>query len=82
MPKINEVFDRNPIFQVGQLRALVTPDIFEVIDWLKIFHTRYTSVRGLVSLEEPPLLFVRGFYRSRCHRRIWGYGVVRRLSRS
>ena len=27
------MFDRNPPFTVKQLRALVTPDVFEVIDW-------------------------------------------------
>ncbi len=31
--KINAIFDRNPAFTVGQLEALVTPDVFEVIDW-------------------------------------------------
>lgn len=31
------LFDRNPPFTVNQLKALVTPDIFEVIDWPKIF---------------------------------------------
>ena len=31
------VFDRNPPFTTHQLKALVTPDVFEVIDWPGIF---------------------------------------------
>ena len=34
--KVNARFDRNPAFTVGQLKALVTPDVFEVIDWPRI----------------------------------------------
>jgi nucleoside-diphosphate-sugar epimerase len=38
------IFDRNPPFTTTQLRALVTPDIFEVIDWPKIFGVRPTPL--------------------------------------
>ncbi len=37
MLQLNALFDRNPAFTVKQLAALVTPDIFEVIDWPGIF---------------------------------------------
>jgi nucleoside-diphosphate-sugar epimerase len=43
--KINALFDRNPAFTVGQLKALVTPDIFEVIDWPGIFGVRATPLQ-------------------------------------
>jgi hypothetical protein len=43
--QINAVFDRNPAFTVKQLRALVTPDIFEVIDWPAIFGIQSTPLR-------------------------------------
>lgn len=35
--KMNAMFDKNPAFTVGQLKALVTPDVFEVINWPEIF---------------------------------------------
>ncbi|MGA1983151.1 MAG: NAD(P)-dependent oxidoreductase [Acidobacteriaceae bacterium] len=35
--RVNALFDGDPAFTVGQLKALVTPDIFEVIDWPGIF---------------------------------------------
>src|ERR1700728_3859671 len=35
--KVNAIFDSDPAFTVGQLKALVTPDVFEVIDWPGIF---------------------------------------------
>jgi nucleoside-diphosphate-sugar epimerase len=35
--KTYAVVDRNPPFTVTQLKALVTPDLFEVIDWPGIF---------------------------------------------
>ena len=35
--KAYAMFDRNPPFTTKQLRALVTPDMFEVIDWPGIF---------------------------------------------
>jgi nucleoside-diphosphate-sugar epimerase len=39
------VADRNPPFTTKQLEALVTPDIFEVIDWPGIFGVRATPLR-------------------------------------
>jgi nucleoside-diphosphate-sugar epimerase len=37
--------DRNPPFTTQQLRALVTPDVFEVIDWPTIFGVRATPLQ-------------------------------------
>lgn len=45
MLKFNALFDRNPAFTVGQLEALVTPDVFEVIDWPAIFGVRATPLQ-------------------------------------
>ena len=42
--KTNAIFDKNPAFTVEQLEALVTPDVFEVIDWPSIFNVRSTSL--------------------------------------
>ncbi len=42
--KTNAIFDKNPAFTVKQLEALVTPDVFEVIDWPSIFNVRSTSL--------------------------------------
>jgi nucleoside-diphosphate-sugar epimerase len=39
------LFDRDPPFTTKQLEALVTPDIFEVIDWPKIFGVKATPLR-------------------------------------
>lgn len=39
------MFDSNPPFTTQQLRALVTPDIFEVTDWPAIFDVRPTPLR-------------------------------------
>ena len=39
------LFDRNPPFTTKQLKALVTPDIFEVIDWPGIFGVTPTPLR-------------------------------------
>jgi nucleoside-diphosphate-sugar epimerase len=36
--------DRNPPFTVKQLKALVTPDLFEVIDWPGIFGVKATPL--------------------------------------
>ncbi len=41
--------DRNPPFTTSQLRALVTPDIFEVIDWPGIFDVRATPLRDALN---------------------------------
>jgi hypothetical protein len=43
--KVNSIFDKDPAFTVGQLKALVTPDVFEVIDWPAIFGTRATPLQ-------------------------------------
>jgi nucleoside-diphosphate-sugar epimerase len=43
--KIYGLVDRNPPFTTTQLRALVTPDIFEVIDWPALFGVRATPLR-------------------------------------
>jgi hypothetical protein len=42
--KLNAVFDKNPPFTAKQLEALVTPDVFEVIDWPGIFGIRSTPL--------------------------------------
>ncbi len=38
------LFDRDPPFTTKQLEALVTPDIFDVIDWPKLFTVRHTPL--------------------------------------
>ena len=45
MLKANAFFDKNPAFTVKQLEALVTPDVFEVIDWPGVFGVRATPLR-------------------------------------
>jgi nucleoside-diphosphate-sugar epimerase len=35
--KVNEAIDKNPAFTTKQLNALITPEVFEVIDWPRIF---------------------------------------------
>jgi nucleoside-diphosphate-sugar epimerase len=40
--KIYSLFDRDPPFTTKQLKALVTPDIFEIIDWPGIFGVEAT----------------------------------------
>ena len=42
--KTNTLWDRNPAFTPRQLEALITPDIFEVIDWPGIFNVRPTPL--------------------------------------
>jgi nucleoside-diphosphate-sugar epimerase len=44
------MFDSNPPFTEKQLRALTTPDVFEVIDWPGIFGVRATPLE--TALEE------------------------------
>ena len=39
------LLDRDPPFTTKQLEALVTPDVFEEIDWPKIFGVRATPLR-------------------------------------
>ncbi|HLI76277.1 MAG TPA: NAD(P)-dependent oxidoreductase [Acidobacteriaceae bacterium] len=43
--KINSLWDKNPAFTARQLEALVTPDVFEVIDWPGIFGVRATPLQ-------------------------------------
>jgi hypothetical protein len=38
------LIDRDPPFTTMQLRALATPDVFEVIDWPRIFDVRATPL--------------------------------------
>jgi uncharacterized protein YbjT (DUF2867 family) len=39
------LFDRDPPFTTKQLEALVTPDVFEVIDWPGIFGVKATPLK-------------------------------------
>jgi nucleoside-diphosphate-sugar epimerase len=43
--KLYAIFDRDPPFTTKQLEALITPDIFEVIDWPGIFGVKATPLR-------------------------------------
>jgi nucleoside-diphosphate-sugar epimerase len=43
--QVNAVFDKDPPFTVKQLEALVTPDVFEVINWPGIFGVRATPLQ-------------------------------------
>jgi nucleoside-diphosphate-sugar epimerase len=43
--KAYALLDRDPPFTTSQLEALVTPDVFEVIDWPGIFDVRPTPLR-------------------------------------
>ena len=43
--KLYSIFDRDPPFTTDQLKALVTPDVFEVIDWTNIFNVKATPLR-------------------------------------
>lgn len=45
MLKAYALVDRDPPFTTTQLKALVTPDVFEVIDWPKIFGVKPTSLQ-------------------------------------
>ena len=42
--KTYALFDKDPPFTTKQLRALVTPDVFEIIDWPGIFGVRATPL--------------------------------------
>jgi hypothetical protein len=44
MLKVYGLFDENPPFTVKQLKALVTPDVFEVIDWPALFGVQATPL--------------------------------------
>ncbi len=48
--KSNALVDKNPTFTVAQLKALVTPDVFEVIDWPGIFGVRSTPLQEALDL--------------------------------
>jgi hypothetical protein len=48
--KTNAVFDKNPAFTATQLEALVTPDVFEVIDWPGIFGVRSTPLQEALNI--------------------------------
>jgi nucleoside-diphosphate-sugar epimerase len=48
--RINALFDKNPAFTVGQLKALATPDVFEVIDWPGIFGVRATPLQEALNI--------------------------------
>jgi nucleoside-diphosphate-sugar epimerase len=50
MLQLNALFDRNPAFTVKQLKALVTPDVFEVIDWPGIFGVRATPLQEALNI--------------------------------
>ena len=43
------VFDRDPPFTTKQLEALVTPDVFEVIDWPGIFGVQATPLQAALA---------------------------------
>jgi len=45
MLKLYAVFDKNPSFTTRQLEALVTPDIYDLIDWPTIFGVRPTPLQ-------------------------------------
>jgi len=45
MLKTNALWDKNPPFTTKQLEALVTPDVFEVIDWPEMFQVRSTPLK-------------------------------------
>jgi nucleoside-diphosphate-sugar epimerase len=48
--KLNSLFDQDPAFTVGQLKALVTPDVFEVIDWPSLFEVRATPLQEALDI--------------------------------
>jgi nucleoside-diphosphate-sugar epimerase len=47
--KIYAVLDKNPPFTTKQLEALVTPDVFELIDWPEIFDVPATDLDQALS---------------------------------
>jgi nucleoside-diphosphate-sugar epimerase len=48
--KIYAVFDKNPAFTTRQLEALVTPDVFDLIDWPNIFGVRPTPLQEALQI--------------------------------
>jgi hypothetical protein len=45
MLKVDALFHKNHAFTIKQLEALVTPDVFEVIDWPRVFGVCATARR-------------------------------------
>jgi hypothetical protein len=45
MLKVDALFHKNHAFTIKQLEALVTSDVFEVIDWPRVFGVRATALR-------------------------------------
>jgi nucleoside-diphosphate-sugar epimerase len=43
------LFDRDPPFTTRQLKALATPDVFEVIDWPAIFGVKATPLKAALA---------------------------------
>jgi hypothetical protein len=48
--KLYAVFDKNPSFTTRQLEALVTPDVFDLIDWPTIFGVRPTPLQEALKI--------------------------------
>ena len=48
--KVYAVFDKNPSFTTRQLEALVTPDVFELIDWPGIFGVHPTPLQDALNI--------------------------------
>jgi nucleoside-diphosphate-sugar epimerase len=48
--KTYALVDKNPPFTVNQLEALVTPDVFEVIDWPEIFGVKPTPLKAALDI--------------------------------
>ena len=48
--KLYAVFDKNPVFTTRQLEALVTPDVFDLIDWPGIFGVRPTPLQEALDI--------------------------------
>jgi nucleoside-diphosphate-sugar epimerase len=48
--QINSIWDKNPPFTAKQLAALVTPDVFEVIDWPTIFGVPFTPLQQALEM--------------------------------
>jgi nucleoside-diphosphate-sugar epimerase len=49
MLSVYGLFDRDPPFTTKQLEALITPDVFEEIDWPGIFGVRATPLRDALN---------------------------------
>jgi len=48
--KTYALFNKNPAFTAKQLEALVTPDVFEVIDWPGVFGVRATPMQEALNI--------------------------------